>query len=948
MNITRGIAFLAFAAASASLAAAETYDLTVDHLPEARNVTAPVFGWKMRSSREGARQAAYRLKVTERGGKCVWDSGEVADARSAAVRYAGPALANMRHYGVSVAVKDETGKWLEPSAAEFTTGMVDTNGWRGSVWIEDPKAPQRDMEFVRKPKGIGQDGGYDAPKGTSWFRKAFASPKPVKEAFWTVTALGVFDAYVNGRTVGSDFLKPGYTSHFHRRHALTYDVTDLLSCAAGVTNVLMAEVSSAWWNDRISVWYGGNRHAFRGVLVLRHPDGTETQVGTGTDWQAAQGGGVTWSGIYEGEHYDARNPDPRRHPEMFHGCQENREFSGVIASLPGPTTVCREDLALSPAQLYVWKGTTPAEGANGSVNVIRRYADGDEIELKPGETLVVDFGQNAAAVPDMVLSGARGTEVTLDFGEVVNAPTRKDDPDYWADGPAGSIFRKNLAAAAESCKYTCSGEGSEHYRTRFSFFGYRFASVTATGDVRIRRLRSVPVTSVHRGMERATFEAADPAVSRLAKNCLWSLYSNYLSVPTDCPQRGERLGWTGDAQVFSEAAAYLSDIYAFMLKWSDDMTDSRDANGNYVSAMPRGKFGYAGPMRFAWCDAAIICPYRAWMASGDDGIIRRSWVAMDRYARNVDAVRYRLDGRAKSAADWLSKERYERWGRNGETTAGCDKDPNAHAFYNFLAGCYWLQDARMMERMAAAIGKAEDAAFYRASARRAMEMLRTEFLEQDGGVLKSMSDMQTPAAFAVAHGVLDEKGLRLTGERLMANLRAHGGCLQTGMLGTPFLLDALTDGLGRPDVAYGVFLQKKWPGWFFQIANGATTMWERWNAYDLTRGGYQSYMCSHNHPVFGSVFAWMMRTVAGIRPDPAEPGYRHFVLKPVPDRRLGWVRATYDSPYGVIESHWKYDAAGKWTWTFVIPPNASATVVLPDGTKKEYGPGCFKLQGSTT
>ena len=916
-----------------------TYDLTVDHLPEARNVTAPVFGWKMRSSREGARQAAYRLKVTERGGKCVWDSGEVADARSAAVRYTGPALANMRHYGVSVAVKDETGKWLEPSAAEFTTGMVDTNGWRGSVWIEDPKAPQRDMAFVRKPKGIGQDGGYDAPKGTSWFRKAFASPKPVKEAFWTVTALGVFDAYVNGRAVGSDFLKPGYTSHFHRRHALTYDVTDLLSCAAGATNVLMAEVSSAWWNDRISVWYGGNRHAFRGVLVLRHPDGSETQVGTGTDWQAAQGGGVTWSGIYEGEHYDARNPDPRRHPELFHACRENRDFGGVIASLPGPTTVCREDLALRPVDLYVWKGTTPAAGASGRVNVIRRHADGDEIALEPGETLVVDFGQNAAAVPDIVLSGARGTEVMLAFGEVVNVSTVTNDPDYWADGPAGSVFRGNLGSAGQACKYTCSGEGRERYRTRFTYFGYRFASVTATREVRFHRLRSVPVTSVHRGMERATFAASDPSVSKLATNCLWSLYSNYLSVPTDCPQRSERLGWTGDAQVFSEAAAYLSDIYAFMLKWSDDMSDSRDGNGNYVAAMPRGKFGFASPMRFAWCDAAVICPYRAWMASGDDGIVRRNWAAMDRYVRNVDAVRYRLGGKAASAADWLSKERYERWGRNGETGPVWDKDPNAQAFYNFLGGCYWLQDARMMERMAEALGKAEDVKFYRESARRAVEMLRTEFLEKDGGVLKSMSDMQAPAAFAIAHGILDEKGLRLTGERLLANIRAHGGCLQAGMLGVPYLMDALTDALGRADVAYDVFLQRKTPGWLFQVENGATTTWERWEAYDVRRGLYRSGMSSHNHPVFGSVFAWMMRTVAGIRPDPAEPGYRHFILAPRPSPRLGWARATYDSPYGVIESEWKYDAAGKWSWTFVVPPNTSATVVLPDGTKREYAAG---------
>lgn len=568
---------------------ARTTGLLTDQMVSPANRAAkPVFAWRMESKRQGAAQTAYRLKVFEgvRDAREIWDSGEVADGRSVGVPYAGPNLKSATKYTWQVQVKDETGAWLAPAKGFFETGLLAKGDWNGSVWISPADARVRPDGKVT-PHGTAKE-KQEAEDGTACFVKTVRNPKDVVEAYWVVAGLGVFEAYVNGEPVSRkgcraadgrlvrDFLKPGFTHNLLTKYAFCYDVTHLLRTDRDAANTFAAQVSSGWWRDKI-VNFSGKRSAFRAQLILRHADGAETRVGTDTSWLSATTGPVVRAGIFDGEDYDARAKTDwmKGAPaDGFRASVVNVEFRGELLPNPGAQVRLREDLARAPAEMYVWRGVTGADEKNhGTVEKVRAYRDGDRIELAPGETLVVDFAQNAAAVPSFVFSAAAGTTLTARPAEMLNdangAKARGND------GPEGSVYRLNLRRARALLNYTFAGADEETYHPEFSFFGYRYVSVTATGPVVIRRIRSVPVTSILPQNETGSLETGVKDINRLVENVRWGQYSNYLSVPTDCPQRDERVGWTADTQVFTPAATYLADVYAFLSKWMGDMRDRK-------------------------------------------------------------------------------------------------------------------------------------------------------------------------------------------------------------------------------------------------------------------------------------------------------------------------------------------------------------------------------------
>ena len=487
------------------------------------------------------------------------------------------------------------------------------------------------------------------------------------------------------------------------------------------------------------------------------------------------------------------------------------------------------------------------------------------------------------------------------------------------------------------------------YTPHCTFFGYRYVSITATDEVHIRSLISVPVTSIAQQLETGSLTTGNELVNKLISNTVWGQRSNYLSVPTDCPQRNERLGWTADTQVFTETGSFFANTDAFFHKWMRDMRDSQSETGGFPGVAPTAQYG-GDMMRLGWADAGVIVPWTVWKQFGDTAIIEENWDAMAHFMQHVNETKY--DHRALVAengnyqwADWLSYEPLESHGGSAFTTDRNGRRmplPDAVVYWNYLSACYWAMDAAMMADMAAATGR--DAAPYHAMADAARASLKKTFLLADGTFKTPIfNTMQTPALFALRNGLVDGNARDKLIARLRANFAAHGGCLQTGFLGTSILMQTLTDN-GMADIAWDLLFQRKNPSWLYSVDNGATTIWERWNSYTLESGMGPKGMNSFNHYAYGCVCQWIWETAAGIAADPAAPGFKHILMRPVPDKRLGSLEAEYHSAAGLIKSAWKYDG-DRCIWDFTVPEGSTATVILPGQTEgKDYGPGSYQVE----
>ncbi|MBQ8098728.1 MAG: family 78 glycoside hydrolase catalytic domain [Bacteroidaceae bacterium] len=828
------------------------------------------------------------------------------------------------------------------TVGQRTTALSDA-AWASSKWISAVNAP------VVTGKINGQN--ERAADGASWFLTTVKNEKKVVKAVWMTAGLGVYELYVNGKPVGTEVLKPGFTHYAKTKRSFTYDVTDAFGKKPGQQNELSAQVTPGWWGDKIitpgnSDGMIGKKCAFRGVLQLTFADGTTRLYGTDLqNWKAGIAGPVKHAAIFDGEVYDARILPGYATPQLLTTPEENTEFQGEILPSNGAEVYLRPDLMLNPTRAYVWKDVQGATAdAFGKVVIAREYSGKNEIVLRPGETLVVDFGQNAAAVPSFEFQAAEGTTLTCLPSEILNDGNGAKSRGM--DGPEGSCHRTNLRIpnTGISLDYTFGPQkGYVSYYPHCTFFGYRYVSVTATGEVHIKKIQSLPVTSIAQNLETGTITTGDASINRLISNTLWGQRSNYLSVPTDCPQRNERLGWTADTQVFTETGTFFANTDRFFHKWMRDMRDSQSPEGGFPGVAPLAQYG-SDFMRLGWADAGIIVPWTIWKQYADRSIVDENWAAMDRFMNHINDTKYRhesltSENRNYQWADWLSYEPLESCGglahENGKPKA------DAIAYWNYLSASYWALDADMMADMAAATGR--NAAPYRQMAEQARQYMHTEFLKPDGTFrTEVLNTMQTPALFALKNHLVSGQQREQMIARLRQNFVDHDGCLQTGFLGTSILMATLTDN-GMSDIAYNLLFQRKNPSWLYSVDNGATTIWERWNSYMASSGMGPKGMNSFNHYAYGCVCQWIWQTVAGIAADPASPGFKHIIMRPIPDKRLGFVKAEYQSAAGIIRSAWHYDG-DRWIWEFTIPKGATATVTLPGQTQsKEYGSGKHKV-----
>ena len=829
----------------------------------------------------------------------------------------------------------------------FRTEALDASSWDASVWISAADAAVVDGPIT---------GDARAADGASWFVSTVRNEKDVASAKWMTTGLGVYEIYVNGRLAGDEILKPGFTHTGKTRRSFTYDISGAIDTKAGAENKFSAQVTPGWWADKIVTPAGhsgmvGRKCAFRAVLELTYSDGSKELFGTGPEtWKAGTAGPVTHASIFDGEEYDARILPGYDTPEKLSAPEINTEFKGRILPSEGAEVYFRRDLALSPARIYVWKGVSgEGDDAYGKVEILREYKAGETIALDPGENLVVDFGQNCAAVPSFVFSADAGTVLECRPGELLNDGNGAKSRGM--DGPEGSVHRLNLRTPDNGMilKYTFADSDTDaSYCPRSTFFGYRYIAVSVSGPVKIKSVQSIPVSSVTQEMECGSITTGDESVNRLIANTLWGMRSNYLSVPTDCPQRNERLGWSADTQVFAETGTFFANTSAFLRKWMQDMMDSQDPEGGYPGVAPLAQYG-GDMMRVGWADAGIIVPWTVWKQFGDTDIIEQCWDSMTRFIDHVEETRYdhnvlKDENHNYQWADWLSYEPLEscsgaiyRRDANGKRSLR----PEAVEYWNYLSASYWVIDAGMMRDMAAAIGK--DSGRYEKMEAEARDYIRKNFMTADGRFrTEILNTMQTPALFALKNGIVEGEAREAMIARLKENFALHGNCLQTGFLGTSILMPTLSEN-GMSDIAWELLFQRKNPSWLYSIDNGATTIWERWNSYMKESGMGPKGMNSFNHYAYGVVCEWLWETAAGIAADPAAPGFRHIIMKPVPDRRLGQLEAVYNSASGQIRSAWRYEG-DNWIWEFTIPEGCTASVTLPGQTdSREYGAGSHEV-----
>ena len=837
---------------------------------------APRLSWALQAEGRGQVQSAYRILVAaseedlESEENLLWDSGRVESGRSVGVVYGGEALRSGSRFVWKVCAWDGAGN---PSPfggpAVFEMGLLEGSDWEGA-WISLGEGPSQDLD---PPSGDEYDDLGNGLDPSPYLRKEFRLEGPVRRARLYATARGVYEPYVNGERVGEDVLAPGWTDYRKRVQYQTYDVTGLL---AEGQNALGAVLGDGWYagffgfDPKHRGAHYGSRAYLLAQLEVEYEDGTTQTVVSDGSWKSSNGP-ILYSDLLVGESYDARQ-------EMVGWNEPGFDDSGWY-----PVGVEEVGETLLLAQ--------PDEG----VRVTEEVAAKAVTEPERG-VYVFDMGQNIVGWVRLKVRGEAGTEVTLRHAEALN--------------PDGTIYTTNLRFARATDRYVLKGGGEEVYEPRFTFHGFRYVEVT--GYPGEPPLEAITGRVVHSATPPAgSFECSSPMVNKLQSNIVWGQRDNFLSIPTDCPQRDERLGWLGDAQVFVRTASFNMDVAAFFEKWMVDVEDAQSSEGAFPDVAPL--FGdrseaFLSRGAPAWGDAGVIVPWTIYKTYDDTRIVERHYEAMGRwmeYLRDANPDLLRRNKMGNNYGDWLSPK-------------GADTPKD------LLATAYWAYDARLMAEMARVVGRPEDAKRYEDLFEGIKGAFNEAYVAPDGRI---KGDTQTCYVVALHMDLLPE-GLRpAAAEHLVAAIEREDWHLSTGFVGVGYLCPVLTEA-GHRDVAYRLLNNETYPSWGYTIRNGATTIWERWDGWTEENGFQSPNMNSFNHYSLGSVGEWLYRYVAGLDMDPQTAGYGRIVIRPRPGGGLTHARAEYDSVRGRIVSAWSVEG-DRFELRVEIPPNTTATVYVP-------------------
>ena len=855
--------------ASAQLLAQLTaLGLRVEYLtnPIGIDVVQPRLSWQIASTRRNTMQAAYELQVgaseasLTRGANLLWDSGKVGSDASVFVDYAGPPAVSRTRYYWRVRIWDTNGRASPWSPIAFwETGLLQPADWTAR-WIGPPPTSSDSL-----------------PSPSPLLRRAFRVDDRVRSARLYVTSLGLYELYLNGQRVGDQLFMPGWTSYRRRLQYQTYDVTALVRAG---DNAIGAILGDGWYRGQLG-FFGqrnlyGRRLGLRAQLEIRYESGRTERVISDAEWKTTVGP-VLASDIYGGETYDAR----RELSGWASAAYDDREWSVVALLDP-------------PAAALVASMSPP-------VRRVRELRPVDIRRAPSGETLF-DLGQNFTGWVRLSVRGPAGSMVTLRFGEVLD---RK-----------GDLYTANLRGASQTDRYTLRGNGREVYEPHFTFHGFRYVAVAglpAPAD-------STTITGIAVSSDLAqtgTLVTSDSLLNQLQRNIVWGQRSNFLDVPTDCPQRDERLGWTGDAQVFSRTAAFNMDVNGFFAKWLADVAADQDPSGSVPWVIPNPLGGDS--VRFAgtagWSDVAVIIPWTMYLTYGDRRVLERQYPSMRAW---VDYARRRAGPDLIWRPGW----------QFGDWLALHSDDPSypgATTGTDLIATAFLAHSTDLVARTATVLGRGDEAAEYRARFRAMREAFNREFVSRTGRVGEKT---QTAYALAIAFDLLPDSLVAAAAGRLARDVEAREHHLTTGFLGTPHILHVL-GATGHVGLAFALLTQRTYPSWLYPITRGATTMWERWDGIRPDSSFEDPGMNSFNHYAFGAVGDWMYQNIGGIDVDPAAPGYRRSRIAPRPGAGLTSARASLETVYGTLSSAWRLNQQG-FELDVTIPANTSAEITLWD------------------
>lgn len=809
---------------------------------------------------------AYRIVTAlseadlENPDKLLWDSSRIESDQSVHINYAGTALESRQRVYWRVTVWDEDNHTVDSDTAWWEMGLLNEADWQAE-WIGS--------SFVGGPRTT-----IPAP----YLRHEFELSNPVASARLYVTAIGLYECHINGMRVGQDVLTPGWTDYNQRVRYQVYDVTNLLQQGA---NAIGAILGDGWAVGHIA-WGGRQQYVdrprFLAQLEVTYADGSTEVIASNGNWKTSIGP-ILESDMLMGESYDARHEMPGWHTPAFNGTEwppvEVRQAPDTkLAATNGPMIKRHEELRPKSIQLIT-----------DLVN----------------PCWVIDFGQNMVGWVRLKVSGPAGATVSIRHAESLN--------------PDGTIYTANLRTARNNDFYTLKGEGEEVWEPRFAFHGFRYVELTGfPGELTEESITGIVI---HSDMPNTgTFECSNPLINQLQHNILWGQKGNFVDVPTDCPQRDERLGWLGDAQVFFRTAAYNMNVAGFFTKWLQDLEDAQSETGSYPAIAPnplQWRISDGGP---AWADAGVIIPWEMYLCYGDIAILEQQYDSMCRFVdflteTSRDGLRCYEDYEGwHGFGDWLALDGSE--GREG----GTSKELIGTAFYAY--------STHLMSKIASVLGKPDDAQNFKSMSSNAKQAFQKTFVNADGTIV---GRKQTAYVLALHFDLLPEELRAAAAEELVQLIQENDNHLSTGFIGTPYINWVLSKS-GHLDTAYKLLNQQTWPSWLYSVLQGGTTIWERWDGWTREKGFQDPSMNSFNHYAYGAIGAWMYAVVGGIDFDPANPGYKHIIMHPQPGGELTSAKAELCSMYGTISSEWTWNN-GAFDWKVSVPANTTATIYIP-------------------
>lgn len=834
--------------------------------------------WASQPEQRGLRQKAYQILVASNASLLatdtadVWDSGKITSSENIHISYTGQPLLTGRRYWWKVHLwdnNDEASPYSQPAFWEM--GLLHENDWQarwiGSIHREMPAdLADEDRQVMERFGGL---------VSSPYLRKSATLTQEVLSARLYISARGIYEAHINGQRVGNAYFAPGWTDYTKRIQYQTYDVSELLQRGENAFGLILG---TGWYSGHIGFdqkpghgyhHYGPEQCALF-QLHIEYTDGSNATVLSDESWRYTTGP-IIYSDFLAGELYDAQR------------------------ELQGWSTAGYVDSMWQAVKVEEWDTVPLVAELSQPVLVTEELQPLAINEITPG-TYIFDMGQNMVGWVRLRVQGQAGTRIKLRHIEMLN--------------PDGTAYITNLRAARQVDTYILKGDGEEIFEPHFTFHGFRYVEVTGyPGIPDLQTLAgcvaysAAPVTG--------TFESSHPLVNQLQHNIQWGQRGNFLSVPTDCPQRDERLGWMGDAQIFIRTATYNMDVAPFFKKWMDDVVDAQSEEGGFSDVAPRLVDPADGAP--AWGDAGVIVPWTLYQMYGDIRFIERYYEPMKRWLAYIQEANPDLLWTKRvnnNFGDWLSIE------------ADTPKE--------VLATAYFAYDALLVSKMARIINRLDDAEKYRSLYRDIAAAFRRAYVSDDGRI---KGDTQTGYVLALHMQLLPENLRLLAAQHLVTNIREHNGHLSTGFVGVGYLCPVLSEA-GYNDVAYRLLLNETFPSWGYSIKQGATTIWERWDGWTEDKGFQDPGMNSFNHYSLGSVGQWLFQYVAGIDVNAERPGFRHILIHPHPGPGLEFARAEFQSMYGPIRSSWQREGNGL-TVQVTIPANTTATIVLPIPADKQ-------------